>query len=89
MMILNNSQDKVDIEYPCTWSYKVIGIDAEAMQNAVETVLGAQRYLLSHSRQSSGGKYVSLHLETVVESEESRNAIFQLLKDHAAVRMVL
>ncbi|MDH3393600.1 MAG: DUF493 domain-containing protein [Desulfobulbaceae bacterium] len=89
MMILNNSSDKAVIEYPCTWNYKVIGLDAEAVQKAVAVVLGEQKYLLTHSRSSSGGKYQSLHLETVVESEERRNAIFNALKNHAAVRMIL
>lgn len=89
MIILNNSNDKVEIEYPCSWSYKVIGLDAEALQNAVAMVLGKQKYLLTHSRSSSGGKYQSMHLETVVESEDRRNAIFNALQSHAAVRMVL
>ena len=89
MMILNNSSDKADIEYPCAWNYKVIGLDAETLQSAVAMVLGEQQYLLTHSRSSSGGKYQSMHLETVVENEDRRNAIFNALKSHAAVRMVL
>jgi len=88
-MILNNSPDKAEIEYPCSWSYKVIGLDAGAVEKAVAVVLGEQQYLLTQSRSSSGGKYQSLHLETVVESEERRNGIFNALKSHAAVRMVL
>ena len=89
MMILNNSPDKAAIEYPCSWSFKVIGLDAEALRKAVAVVLGDQQYLLTHSRSSSSGKYQSLHLETVVDSEERRNGIFNALQNHAAVRMVL
>ena len=89
MMILNNSPEKAEIEYPCSWNYKVIGLDSEAVQKAVALVLGEQQYLLTHSRSSSGGKYQSLQLETVVVSEERRNVIFNALKNHAAVRMVL
>ena len=89
MIILNNSKDKVEVEYPCSWSYKVIGIDEEDLKNAVAVVLGEQKYLLTHSRSSSGGKYKSMCLETVVESETRRNAIFNALQSHAAVRMVL
>ena len=88
-MLLNNSPDKAEIEYPCAWNYKVIGLDAEALQHAVAVVLGEQQYLLTHSRSSSGGKYQSMQLETVVENEDRRNGIFNALKNHAAVRMVL
>ena len=89
MKILNNTKEKAEIEYPCAWNYKVIGIDVEALQNAVATVLGSQQYLLTHSRSSSSGKYQSMHLETVVDNEERRNVIFAALKNHAAVRMIL
>ncbi|MFC1513337.1 DUF493 domain-containing protein [Thermodesulfobacteriota bacterium] len=51
--------------------------------------MGEQQYLLTHSRSSSGGKYQSMQLETVVENEDRRNGIFNALKNHAAVRMVL
>ncbi|MDH4321535.1 MAG: DUF493 domain-containing protein [Desulfobulbaceae bacterium] len=89
MMILSGSPDKAEIEYPCSWNYKVIGIDAVAVKNAVAEVLGGQPYILTPSRSSSGGKYHSLNLETVVESEVRRNAIYAALKSHAAVKMVL
>ncbi len=89
LMILNSSPDKAEIDYPCSWNYKVIGVDAAAIQNAVATVLGGQPYILTPSRSSSGGKYHSLNLETVVESEGRRNAIYAALKSHAAVKMVL
>ena len=89
MMILNKSKDKAEIEYPCSWNYKVIGLDVEDLQKAVAVILGEQKYLLTHSRSSSGGKYQSMHLETVVDSEDRRNAIFNALQNHAAIRMVL
>ena len=89
MMILNSSTEKADIEYPCSWNYKVIGIDAPSLRNAVAIVLGEQQYLLTPSRSSSGGKYHSLNLETVVASEASRNALYIALKNQAAVKMVL
>jgi len=87
--ILNTTTDKAEIEYPCAWNYKIIGLDVEALQKAVAMVLGAQQYLLTHSRSSTGGKYQSMSLETVVETEERRNAIYNSLKNHAAVRMIL
>lgn len=82
-------KDKPDIKYPCSWVYKVIGSDEAALRRCIETLLGNQDILVSKSHSSSGGKYCSLNVELVVHDDESRLRQYQLLKNHAAVKVVM
>ena len=58
--------EKPVIEYPCKWSFRVIGSDESLMRKAVGTTMGDSAYSLMVSNASKTGKYVSLNLETVV-----------------------
>ncbi|MDH5298542.1 MAG: DUF493 domain-containing protein [Desulfobulbaceae bacterium] len=86
---MNDSKEQAAIDYPCAWNYKVIGIDGERLREAIATVMGSRNFLLTPSHASSGGKYLSMGLETVVEDEVTRNAIYGALKQHPDVKMVL
>ena len=77
------------INYPCEWGYRIIGIDGEALKNAVVDILGERKYNLSFSNISSGGTYISLELTTTVENEEVRNRIYTALGTHPAVKRVI
>lgn len=82
-------KDKPSIEYPCAWTYKVIGTDESDLRAAIKTVLGKENLLISKSHSSSGGKYLSLNAEIIVEDDESRQQHYQNLKNHAAVKVVM
>jgi putative lipoic acid-binding regulatory protein len=85
------------IEYPAPWGYKVIGTDESALRSAVQECLdaslvrdtGDREFELGLSRESKGGKYLSLSLNLTVVSEEERDGIFQALRNHADVLMVM
>lgn len=77
------------IEYPCQWEYRVIGVDAAAIQEAVAECLGDGSYSCAPGNRSSGGKFCSVSVETVVPDEKTRDAIFQTLTNHPAIKMVL
>ena len=79
---------KPEINYPCVWQYKVIGEDVTSLTRAITTVCPAHLSLVA-SKTSSSGKYCSLNLEIEVEDEASRLAVYQNLKNHLAVKMVL
>ena len=79
---------KPEITYPCLWLYKVIGENATALTRAITTVCPGQ-VSIAASKNSSGGKYCSLNVEIEVADETSRLTIFQNLKNHLAVKMVL
>lgn len=85
----NPGQEKPDIEYPCNWSYKIIGTDVDEMIIAVEEIVLNMDYDLTPSNISSNQKYYSLNLRVLVQSETVRNQIFQKLEQHAAISFVL
>lgn len=80
---------KPDITYPCSWSYKVIGLDEGALRLAVAEVVGDCVHTLSAGNESAGGKYVSLGLEAQVADEAQRLDIFKRLAAHPAIRFVI
>jgi len=90
-------QEKPTIEYPCEWSYKVIGTDEDAVRAAVQQSLdacltpnsGDREFSLGMSRESKGGKYLSIGLTLTVLNEDERDGIFKTLKDHPDVLMVM
>ncbi len=80
---------KVEIRYPCTWTYTVIGTDRQTLEQVVADMVGEVEYALAFSHASSAGKYCSLKLELVVETEEHRTELFYALQNHPAIKTVL
>ena len=89
MEIINDSSKKLELEYPCTWSYKLIGHEKEAIQKAIHDVILEREHTLKHSNNSKTGKYVSMNLDLLVQNEEERSFIFEALKQHHNIRMIL
>ncbi|MEA3469637.1 MAG: DUF493 domain-containing protein [Thermodesulfobacteriota bacterium] len=81
--------EKASIKYPCSWLYKVIGHNEDALRQAIKTILGKDNLIITKSHTSSGGKYCSLSVDVVVENEKSRLENYNNLKNHAAVKVVL
>jgi putative lipoic acid-binding regulatory protein len=93
-MLLNNKPsdnciERPEIEYPCTWSYKVIGEDCTLLKEVIASACAPLDVAISHSHMSSKGKYHSLNAELVVTSEEVRLSIYETLKTAPAVKIVL
>ena len=78
-----------EIEYPCTWVYKVIGRDCTLLKELIVSACAPQSVKISHSNTSSGGKYHSLSAELRVEDETTRLAIYENLKNSPGVKFVL
>lgn len=89
MEIINDSEKKLVLEYPCSWSYKLIGHEKEAIQKAIHDVILQRAHSLDHSNNSKTGKYVSMNLELVIQNEDERNFIYEALKAHQHIKMVL
>lgn len=77
------------ISYPVRWTYTVIGVDRSALDTAIAGAVEERSHKVSLSNLSSRGRYVSLKLELMVLSEADRLHIFDALKNHAAVALVL
>lgn len=81
--------ERPEIEYPCTWVYKVIGVDCTLLKEIIVTACSPHKVEISHSHSSSKGKYHSLNAELEVPSEETRLSIYDKLKSDPAVKIVL
>ncbi len=88
-MIINDSEQKLELEYPCDWRYKVIGEERLKLEAAIREVILEREHRLGHSNASKGGKYVSLNLDLLVHNEDDRQFIYEALKAHQHVKMVL
>ena len=93
-MLLNNKPsenglERPEIDYPCTWIYKVIGEDCSLLKDVITSACEPLEVSISHSHMSSKGKYHSLNAELVVTSEEVRLSIYETLKNAPAVEIVL
>jgi putative lipoic acid-binding regulatory protein len=80
---------KLELEYPCNWCYKVIASEKEALQKAVKDVIDEREHKLSDSNTSKGGKYISMNLDLLVHNEDDRQFIYDALKKHQNIKMVL
>jgi putative lipoic acid-binding regulatory protein len=78
-----------EIDYPCEWSFKVIGTDKQLVRRATEGVMDQREYLLQYSKSSKTGKYHSWNIDLVVKDEHERNQIYAELKHHPDVSMVI
>lgn len=87
--IINDSKQKLELTYPCSWSYKLIAGEKEALEKAIHDVIQERIHTLTHSKNSKGGKYVSMNLDMLVHNEDDRNFIFEALKAHQNIKMVL
>ena len=89
MEIINDSKEKLELEYPCSWCYKIIGHEKEAIEKAIRDVINEREYKLKTSNSSKSGKYVSLNLDLLVHNDDDRNFIYEALKAHQNIKMVL
>ncbi len=88
-MKIDLSKEKLQLEYPCEWLYKLIGADEKAIRAAITKTINDRSHTISNSNKSSKGKYKSLNLSLTVESDEDRTGLFHALKKHPAIKMVL
>jgi putative lipoic acid-binding regulatory protein len=86
---MNEDECKPLIAYPCRWAYKIIGRDLTLLQSAAAEILSGRDYSVAPSRSSKGGAYHCLGVELTVESESVRVGLYEMLRRHPAVIMVL
>jgi len=89
MEIINDNQKKVVLEYPCNWCYKVIATEEAALKQAIKDVITEREHTLAPSNKSKTGKYISMNLDLLVHNEDDRTFIFDALKRHQDIKMVL
>lgn len=83
MEVINNQ-----IQYPCTWHYRIIGFDKQTLHlAALENI--DKEFIYTPEKESSGGKYHSINIAIEVENQEERDLIFQALQKDSRVKFVL
>jgi putative lipoic acid-binding regulatory protein len=80
---------KPEIIYPCWWTYAIIGPDEEQLRLAVGKVTRNTRHRVAFSKESPKKRYVSLHVEVWVATQDERDSFFQAFIDHPDIRMVI
>ena len=80
---------KLELDYPCSWCYKVIANESAHIEGAVKEIILEKPHTLKASNSSKTGKFVSMNLDLIVSNEEERDFIFRALKAHQQIKMVL
>ena len=88
-VIGEGDERKLELEYPCKWKYKIVGEERKKLEAAIHSVILERSHSLEHSNTSKTGKYISLNLDLLVHNEDDRTFIFEALKVHQDVKMVL
>lgn len=88
-MIRFFGDEKPHLDYPCSWSYRLIGRDEATLRSAVAGVVEADEYRIVPSHKSRTGRYVSMRLTLTVRDEAHRISLFEDLKASRATLYVL
>jgi len=87
---MNDSEKrKPVIEYPKKWGYKIIGTDVDKLLKAVEEATPGLKYEVTPSNISKGEKYYSLNVTVMIPSEVVRDLVFQKLRVHPDIKIVI
>jgi putative lipoic acid-binding regulatory protein len=89
VVIINETTQKLELEYPCNWCYKVVAYERAGIEIAAMEIIGERAYSLNPSNVSKGGKYISMNLELLVHNEDERTYFYETLKAHPHIKMVL
>jgi putative lipoic acid-binding regulatory protein len=84
-----NCKTKPEIEYPCEWGYKIIGVDKIKLEACIFEIMGERDYTTRAGNSSSKGKFHSLNAKCIVDSQEDRDIIFKAFQEHSDVKMVI
>jgi uncharacterized protein len=80
---------KAHFDYPCAWVYKVIGSSEESIRRAIKEIIQDESCSVTLSSSSKTGKYHCINLELIVCSEEHRVSIYESLRKHPSVKIIL
>ena len=77
------------IEYPTEWTYKIIAQSESEILDAIAITLGEKARIVVPSKQSAGGRFLSMELKTIVNSHEERESIFHRIFKEKGIKLVL
>jgi len=80
---------KLELDYPCTWEYKLIIKNEHIIDEIVKEIIKERKYNINLSNRSKGGKFKSYTLDMLVYSDNDRKEIYKLLGEHKHIKTVL
>jgi len=87
--MIDLNQHQLELNYPCSWKYKVVIRCEHKIKQIVTDVLEDRKHKLTPSKTSSKGKFESHTIELTVENEEDRKSVFHSFSSHEKVKMVV
>lgn len=87
--MIDLSQHKLELDYPCNWTYKLVIHHEHDINKIIKEVLEDRKHGVKPSKTSSKGKFKSYTLDLIVEDEEDRKALYQILGDHEHIKMIV
>ncbi len=87
--MIDLSKEKLELNYPCNWEYKLIVLEHINIKSTVKDVILDREHKVNESKVSTKGKYKSYTLEMLVHNEDDRKEIYKMLGDHSNIKMVL
>ena len=88
-MIINDKEQKLELEYPCNWNYKLITHAPHAIDEIIVSIINDRTYEKSLSNKSKTGTYHSFDVTLLVHSDDDRGMLFEAFKQHELIKMVL
>ncbi len=88
-IVIDLSKEKLELVYPCVWNYKLIGLTEAGVKAAICEIILEKPHKLKPSKSSKGGKYQSFDLEIIVASDDERIVVYESLRKHQEIKMVL
>ena len=87
--MIDLSKEKLELDYPCNWQYKLVGFGEEEIMGAAKEVFGERPFSLTPSKVSKKGKFKSFTVDIIVHNEDDRLELFTILQAHCDIKMVI
>lgn len=87
--MIDLSKEKLELNYPCSWEYKLVVLESCDIKKTVKEVIYEREHKIKSSKVSTKGKFVSYTLELLVHNDDDRKELFELLRKHSNMKMVL
>lgn len=87
--MIDLSKEKLKLNYPCTWKYKLVVLDSVDIDIVIKEIISNREYNVKESNVSKKGKFVSYNFELLVHNDDDRTSLHELLGNHADIKMVL
>jgi len=87
--MIDLSKEKLELNYPCNWTYKLVVLEKTNIKMTVKEVVLQREHTVIESKTSKKGKFKSYTLELLVHNEDDRKTLFEVLGNHNDIKMVL